>query len=61
MNEITLNKAESIQILKSLSQIEGVLFTLSGVPDAAFCAVEEACEIVESKLREDIPPAKAVL
>ncbi len=50
MQNISLNSEESLHILKALSQIDGVLFTLNDVPDAAFVVLEAASELIESKI-----------
>ena len=54
MEDINLNSEESIHILKALAQIDGVLFTLKDVPDAAIVVLEEASELIESKLLKKI-------
>ena len=48
--EITFNKDEQVFLLKALSQLDGVLFTLKDVPDAAFCVLEEVSEMVTNKV-----------
>ena len=50
MQNISLNSEESLHILKALSQIDGVFFTLKDVPDAAFVVLEGVSELIESKL-----------
>ena len=48
--EITFNKDEQVFLLKALSQLDGVLFTLKDVPDAAVCVLEEVNEMVTNKV-----------
>jgi len=50
MDEITLTREESMHLLKALSQLDGIMMAVPGIPDAGFDILESASDMIEKKM-----------